>query len=235
MKRFYKSVDVIEEAGSGFAIQLDGRDVMTPKKLKLVAPNQVLAGYVAKEWDAQQDKIDPESMPLTLLLNTKIDKIVTERIALITEVYKFLDTDLICYYTDHPAELYTRQKAAWNKAHLWFAQECGESLQTTQAIAALKQSEKAHAFVQRHLADLDDDRFTLLQIITPLSGSVILALAFVNKAMSAEDLRQAVFVEEDYKSELYNEDHYGEDPHWAKKRKSFERDMQAAAQYLETL
>lgn len=235
MKRFYKTA----RAGAGddglYRIYLDDREVKTPAKVALVSDNQELADMIAGEWDAQVETINPETMPLTQLLNTKIDRVSNNRAALAAEVLKFFDTDLICYYSDNPAEVYKRQKSAWNNAHLWFAEKSGESLQTTQDIAALKQSDKAHAFIAGYVNDLDDDRFTLLQIATPLCGSIVLAAAFIEGTLKAEDLRKAVFIEEDYKSEFYNEDFYGQDPHWAKKRAAFERDMQAAQSYLATL
>ena len=72
-KRFYKSVSVAPE-GAGFVILLDKYRLKTPgkkaaDKKTLLLPGQGIADLVAAEWDAQGDKVDPRTMPITRLLN----------------------------------------------------------------------------------------------------------------------------------------------------------------------
>ena len=75
-KRFYKTVSVVPER-DGFVVKLDQYSLKTPAKKSsdkktLLLPNECLAELVASEWDAQGDKIDPISMPITRLLNVAI-------------------------------------------------------------------------------------------------------------------------------------------------------------------
>ena len=68
-KRFYEQATV----GDGNAVLLDGKPVRTPARRPLAAPNMVLAQAIADEWNAQDDMIDPATMPLTRLANAIID------------------------------------------------------------------------------------------------------------------------------------------------------------------
>ena len=79
---------------------------------------------------------------------------------------------------------------------------------------------------------LNDDQFTILQVLTPLSGSVILAMAFVEQAIDAEALFNAIRVEEQFQAEVYNEEKYGQDPAQEKKDAAVKVDLAAAEQYL---
>ncbi|MEL6587641.1 MAG: ATP12 family protein, partial [Pseudomonadota bacterium] len=77
-KRFWKTTEATEVAG-GWSVVLDGRSIKTPAKTALVMPTLALAEAVAAEWDAQEDEINPSSMPLTRSANSAIDKVVPQR------------------------------------------------------------------------------------------------------------------------------------------------------------
>src|SRR5690606_19048981 len=68
-RRFYKEVGV-GTVGDGFAVTLDGRSPRTPGQKPVVVPNVDLAATMAKEWAAQGELIDPETMPLVRLINS---------------------------------------------------------------------------------------------------------------------------------------------------------------------
>ena len=109
MKRFYKLVSTKKEPG-GFGVCLDGKPVKTPSGTLLLAPTENLADEIVKEWAAQEEIIVPDSMPLTQILTTKIDRISKERQAMSEAVMKYLDTDLLCYRTTEPPELAQMQQ-----------------------------------------------------------------------------------------------------------------------------
>jgi chaperone required for assembly of F1-ATPase len=233
MKRFYKLVSTAKEVG-GYAILLDGKPVKTPAKAVLCAPSEDIANAIVKEWAAQQEKILPASMPLTQILSTKIDRVSAERAVMSVSVLKYLDTDLVCYRADHPPELIAMQEAVWNPPLVWFAQKFG-ALQTTTDLAALKQPAAAHAAVKKYVEALSDDHFTILQLITATSGSLVLAIGFTERVLSAQQVFDAARVEEAHKAKLYNEEKYGPDPAQEKKDKAMKADLDAAQTWLELL
>ena len=77
-RRFYTSVSVAEDAGA-FQVLLDNRPVTTPGKVPLAVAKAALAEAVAAEWQAQDEKIDPHSMPLTQIACTAIDRLPIDR------------------------------------------------------------------------------------------------------------------------------------------------------------
>lgn len=231
MKRFYKLVSH-SQTPNGYEIMLDGKAVNTPAKHKLLCPNEGLANAVMTEWAAQEDGIKPDTMPLTQLISTKIDRVSHERAAMSAALLKYLDTDLLCYRTDDPEELAQAQARVWDRWLSWLEDVYDIRLDTTLSLKALKQPQAAHDFVADYVKNLDDDRFTIFQLVTATSGSLILALAFIEKAANADDVFEAGRVEETYQDKLYKADQYGPDPAQEKKDKITRRDLEAAALYL---
>ncbi len=234
MKRFYKMVSV-DACNGGYAVCLDGRPVKTQSKVVLCAPNNEIATCVMEEWSAQQDEIVPESMPFTQILNTKIDRVSVEREAIFANMMKYLDTDLLCYQISEPEELAKLQQERWTPWLQWFETKYGVALETTTGLGALTQPAKAHEAVEAYISALGEDDFTILQVITSVSGSLILALAFMHQAITPQQMFEACFVEELYKDTIYDAEKYGADPILEKKQKAAMLDFETSARYLALL
>ncbi len=234
MKRFYNLVSTEKTLG-GYAILLDGKSVKTPARAPLLASTKNLAEAIMAEWAAQKDMIDPETMPLTQILSTKIDRVSAERAALSAQVIKYLNGDLICYRTDQPPELAELQAQSWDPWLDWFEERFNHRLETTITLKALEHPEELHFTILRSVTAMNDDVFAVFQLVAPLSGSLVLALAFTQKALTADAVFAAARVEETYKARLYNEEKYGPDPAQEVKDLAVKRDLDAAQRYLELL
>lgn len=218
---------------SGYAVQLDGKAVRTPAGNVLLAPNEALAEAVAAEWRDQVETVKPDMMPITQLLITAMDRIMHEREAMTDKVLAYLDTDLICYRTNEPPELLAQQEAAWDIWLSWFEKNFRYMLEITNDIQAVKQTSEAHKAVERRVRAFRDSQFTVLQHLTALTGSLVLALAYVAGAAKPEHVLRAVYVEEDYKAKIYNEDVHGLAPNEEKKRATMKRELEAARSFLD--
>lgn len=234
MKRFYTLVSSQKEPG-GYAVLLDGRAVNTPLKRKLLCSTEALANALVQEWAAQKETIKLDTMPLTQLVSTQLDQVTHGRAKMSAEVLKYLNTDLLCYRTDQPPELAQKQAQSWDRWLEWFAGKFGAQLETTTTIQALSQPQAAHDGARGYVEALDDQRFTIAQLITPLSGSVVLAIAFTEGEISPEELFSAIRVEEQFRAGIYNEEKYGPDPAQEKKGAAIKVDLAAAARYLELI
>lgn len=232
MKKFYKLVSTAQAAG-GFEIHLDGRPVKTPAGTALLAPTQALAEEIVKEWAAQEDEIVPDSMPLTQLLTTAQDHVAAGRADMAQRVLAYLDTDLLCYRTAEPEAMAKAQQDTWDPWLAWFKSESGVKLETTTGLAALHQPAQAHDFAADTVESLDDLSFTALQMVTVLTGSLILALAFCKGVATPEQLFDAANVEENYRFEIYNEAEHGAAPQQEKKQAAMKRDLAAARIFLD--
>lgn len=234
MKRFYKLVSVRED-GAGYSILLDAKPVKTAAKNPLIADTRALADAIMQEWSAQNEKIVPADMPLTQLLSTSIDRVSAGRPAMTETVLEYLETDLLCYRTDFPPELAARQAAAWDPHLKWFEQKFGVTLLTTDKLGTMHQPAEADAVVRNHITTYNNHQFTVLQLVTALSGSAVLALAFVEGAADADTVFAAARVEEKHKDQIYDAAKYGPDPAQEKKDKIVTRDLQACAEFLDLL
>jgi chaperone required for assembly of F1-ATPase len=234
MKRFYKMVTCPPVAG-GYEIHLDGKPVKMPSGRILCLPGKLLAEAVMQEWAAQTGDIMPENMPLTQLATTTLDRVNQERPAMEQAALSYLDTDLLCYRTMQPAAVAERQAQAWDPWLAWFKEHYGVELQTTHALRALRQPEEGRQAVISAMKALDNWQFTVLQLVTALSGSLVLGLAFFVGAATPDEVFAVMHVEEGYKAGIYNEQKHGFAPHVEKQRASVSRDLESSRRFLNLL
>lgn len=199
VKRFYKTVSVIEAEG-GWQIALDGRPLKTPGRLPLVIGQRTLADEIAAEWDAQQEKIRPESMPLFRLLATAIDRVAARRDDVIAATVKYAETDLLCYWADQPMDLAELQARHWRPVLDWAREHLGAELQVTAGIRPVDQSPNALDALRRAVAEFDDLRLTGLSALAGVTGSLVLALAIAHARIDAEEAGLLALLDEEYQS-----------------------------------
>lgn len=234
MKRFYTLVTTIKDA-SGHLIQLDGKSIKTPDGRVVVAPSEALAREIVREWAGQGDVVNSETMPLTQILVTAQGRAQKDRPEIEKTISAYLDTDLLCYRAERPEALAARQAEAWDPWLKWFEAQAGVGLATTPGLSALVQPAAAHDYTKRAIHAADQWRFTVIQMVTAASGSIVLGLAFAAGAATPDDVFQAAQVEELYRSALYNEEVHGQDPHQEKTQKALLRDLNALRLFLDSI
>lgn len=233
MKKVYTAVSHMRTE-DGYVLQLDGKSVKTPAGQPLAAPNIALADEIVQEWAGQGDVIVPDTMPMTQVLTTAIDR-MRERASLTQSLLKYLDTDLLCYRVKEPVELGRRQKEEWDKWLAWFDEHFESPLDVTFGLEALKQDEDTHKQIWNYIEALDEYYFAILQIVTSSSGSIVLALAFLEHAATADDVFRASELEETYHSEIANEEVHGPDPVQERRQKALRADLNACERFLDFL
>lgn len=226
IKRFYASVDIRGEP-SGWAALLDGKPVKTPAGHALVSPTRALAEATAEEWRAQTDTIVPESMPLTKVLNTVLDRIAPHREATIDDLAAYAGADLLCYRAETPAELMRRQAAAWDPWLDWAAERYGARLGVTAGVTHIPQPEAAVARLRQAMVALDDHHLVAVHTAVTITGSAVLGLAFAARALGAEAAFAAAQVDDAYQAERWGHDAEAESAR-ARRRD----DLKAAERYL---
>ncbi len=231
-RRFYTEAGIGPAVGGGFAVLLDGRPVRTPAKLALAVPSDTLAEALAAEWRAQGEIIEPDTMPLTRLVNSALDGVARAHAATIAEVAKFAETDLVCYRAGEPAALVAAQAAAWDPVLAFARGALGARFVLAEGVMYVAQPESALAAV-RHALEAQAEgrsgplRLAALSVMTSLTGSVLLALAVARGAMQAADAWRAAHVDEDHQIAIW-----GHDAEAATRREQRWRDMEAAAKVV---
>ncbi len=224
-KRFYKTVGVADTA-DGWQVQLDGRGVKTPKRAPLVLPTEPLAEAIAAEWDAQGTSIDPRTMPLTKLANSTIDGVIGREDAVRAEITAYAGNDLLCYRAERPEKLVQRQHERWDPLLIWTTEHFGARLHATAGIMPVRQPEECVARLGEAVAALDAYALAAGHVITTLTGSAVLALAFIHGRLSAEEAWEHAHLDEDFQIEQW-----GEDAAAKTRREARHAEMRAAASF----
>ncbi len=228
-RRFYAEAGIGPAKDGGFAVLLDGRPVRTPAKAALAVPNETLAEAIAAEWRAQGEIIEPDTMPMTRLVNSALDGVARARAATIAEVAKFAETDLVCYRASEPAALVVAQAAAWDPVLAFAHDDLGARFVLAEGVTYVAQPSPALEAV-RHSLEAEAAgpsgtlRLAALSVMTSLTGSVLLALAVVRARLSTADAWCAAHVDEDHQIAIW-----GHDLEAGARRELRWRDMKAAA------
>jgi len=228
-RRFYREAAIISD-DAGWRITLDGKVVKTPARNALLLTTQALADAIAAEWNAQDTKIKPDTMPLMQIASTAIDRVAPDRARIIAETAGYAATDLVCYRADGPAELVTRQAAAWDPLIDWLRERYDVSLQTVSGVMAIPQSDQALAALTRAVAAQDNLRLTALAVITGASGSLAIGLAVLEGRIGPEAAAEAAQLDE-----LFQAERWGSDPEAERRRAAQKSDLVAARRFLDLL
>jgi chaperone required for assembly of F1-ATPase len=205
MKRFWKEVTV-EQAGEGWGIRLDGRAVRTPARAELVVPNEALAQAIADEWREVEGEIDPRAMPLTGLANAAIDRVAPEPLAFAGGLARFAEADLACYRAEWPPELVQRQGEAWDSLLGWARRRYDVDFSTTSSLMHVSQPQATIERLTHEVAALDPFRLAGLSPVVTVGGSLVAALAVLEKAIPADEAWGAVSIDDRWQLEQWGSD-----------------------------
>ncbi len=223
--RFYAHAGLVEDP-DGFAIALDDKPVRTPSGRTLVAPNRDIADGIVAEWDAQQETIDPMTMPLTRFVNSVIDAVADRVEAVTDDVAKYFGSDLLFYRAGHPEALVAREAAHWDPIVFWAADALGAHFILAEGIVHVRQPDSAIAAARAALPT-DPWSIAALHAVTTLTGSALLALALMRGVIDQDQAWAAAYVEEDW-----NIEQWGGDEEIAARRAARLVDFRAAATIL---
>jgi chaperone required for assembly of F1-ATPase len=205
VKRFWKDVKVEPERG-GWAIKLDGRPLRTPAQAALAVPTEALAEAIADEWSTVGQSIDPRSMPLTGLANAAIDRVSPERQAFAIGLARYAEADLACYRAEGPSALVERQEQEWEKLLVWARRRFDVDFVTTSGLMHVAQPAATVERLSHAVMVLDAFRLAALSPLVTIGGSLVAALAVLEKAITPEKAWVAVSVDERWQIERWGAD-----------------------------
>ena len=229
MKRFWKSAAAIRAEG-GFAISLDGRPVRTPARAELIVPGRQLADAIAQEWASQPEDFDPRQMPLTGLANAAIDRVAPDPAAFADGLARYAETDLTCYRAAEPDELVARQAEHWDRLLDWARGRYDIHFDLVTGIIHRPQPRPTLERLTAAVRALDPFRLAGLSPLVTIGGSLIAGLAVLSGDLDAETAFAATHLDE-----LWQAEQWGEDALAAQARVHRQRDLMAAARFLDLL
>ena len=228
-KRFYKTVDV-DYVDDCWTITLDGRTAKTPVGKRLSTIHEALARAIADEWNAQEEHVNPSSMPLTQRLMLVMDRGKQDRDKWADGMRNYLQTDLLCYRAGAPEELVQRQTRVWDAYLAWAKDTLSIKLKTTTGVLAVDQPPESLQALNAQLSEMDEEVLCCLAAATEITGSVVLALALGYRAADAEDIFEVSRLDEQYQAEKW-----GEDAEAVERESALRAEFMAISHYLELI
>lgn len=229
MKRFYSEVCTAANP-DGYSILLDDRIVKTPGKEGLTLPTGALAEAVANEWRAQDADINPDTMPISKLANTAIDRVKPRFGEVAREIANFAGTDMLCYRASEPADLVAKQAERWNPYLVWAKETLNAPLETTTGIMPIQQDQAALATLAAEVFSHDYNELTALHEFTNGFGSIVLALAYIKGFATFDAVWQASIIDQTAQEEAWGVDYDA-----VEKKENLLTDLKAACLFLSLL
>ena len=229
MKRFWKQATVSAQ-GTGWGVELDSRPLRTPARAYLEVPSRALADVIANEWAEAGEQVDPRAMPLTGLANAAIDRVTPDPAAFAGGLAKYAEGDLLCYRADGPAPLVEREARHWDPLLAWARRRFDVDFQVTAGIVHVPQLQATVDRLGHAVQALDPFRLAGLSPLVTIGGSLVAALAALEKAVGVDDAWAAVTVDEQWQL-----DQWGADAEAEKALENRRRDFVVGARFLELL
>jgi chaperone required for assembly of F1-ATPase len=229
MKRFWTTVEVVGEDG-GWAIRLDQRPVRTPARVPLKVPSEALAEAIAAEWRAMVEDVDPRAMPLTGIANAATDRVAPGKDAFAAGLARYAEADLACYRAEGPHALLERQATSWDALLAWARRRYHVDFATTSGLLHVAQPPATVERLGHAVAALDAFQLAGLSPLATIGGSLIAAVAVLEKAITPEQAWEAVSIDERWQLEQW-----GTDSEAQAALENRQRDFLAAATFLELL
>lgn len=198
-KRFYKNASLAVRDGV-CQLLLDGRPARTPAKNPLAVSHAAFAEELVKEWAAQKQHINPVQMPFTRLANSAIDGVASAPDAVAAETAAYAKSDLLFYRAGQPDGLVALQSQHWDPVLDYFRDRYQTRFLLAEGLIYLDQPAESVARISGLVQSYRKEPLCLagLQVMTSLTGSVLIALAAAENALSGDAAWEAAQVDEDW-------------------------------------
>lgn len=201
-KRFYDRVDVFQEDPKSHAVTVDGKVVRTPKRQLLATPSLPLSLAIAAEWDAQDTRLRPSSMPLTALAFAALDIAPHFREKITSAILRFVHTDSVTVRADTPKELVEYQNEAYADV-LAHATSQGAHVRVARGMLDARQDVSVEHWIRDTVNDLDDWSLVAVDSAAATAKSALVAVALLHGAITAEQAVHAARSEERWQAKVW--------------------------------
>ncbi|HBM91210.1 MAG TPA: ATPase, partial [Rhodospirillaceae bacterium] len=191
---------------------------------------QKLAQAIAAEWQAQEDKIDPSTMPLTQLAATTLDILAKEREKIVDCLLAFTRSELLCHRTERDGSLSERQQAVWQPVLDWCSASYGASFCLTCGVMPTEKREKTDQALRRPLEACNDFWLTGVRHAAETAGSLVLGLALAERHLTAEQVFEASELDV-----LHQTESWGKDPVTQGRHKAVRFDLEVCEKWFSLL
>ncbi|MBI3506293.1 MAG: hypothetical protein HY059_15760 [Proteobacteria bacterium] len=216
---------VASDPDGGYSLTLDGKPLKSPAGAVIRTRHLAFAEALAAEWTGvlprgKAAKIDFDTVPLTRIVGTALDRIPARRAAMIDELLAHAETELLCYRADKPRDLVARQTALWQPLLDWLALTYDARLETHTSLLPPEQPAASLAALRSALAGFDDLKLAGLGVTVAATGSLAIGLALADGRIDAPAAFDAAELDS-----LYQIGRWGDDPVLMAKHAAIRKDL----------
>ena len=203
-KKFWKEIVFDQKNDLGF-ILLDGVELKSPNGKSLNLP-KIISEKVYLEWKSVVDEINPQLMPFYSYSVTAVDRVLTQKNFVVSQLEDIFKMDLLCYRSGNDNKLKDLQDRKWQPIMDWLERKFGVQMLINYELMPKNQNEdelnKSIKFVQ----SLDHFSLAAFHHIVSITGSFILGLAYYFDKCDADKLFELAFIEELYQIKKWGDD-----------------------------
>jgi chaperone required for assembly of F1-ATPase len=204
-KRFWKEATVVQTE-DGFNVTLDGHPVRTPSKSALVIHYRSIAEQIADEWMAQEEQVDPATMPATRMVNSVIDKVSINADVIVDMLSEYAGTDLLCYRATTPQSLIEDQARLWDPLLHWSGNAMNAPMNVTSGVMFTAQDDASVNMYRRQLMALNHYQLAGVHDLITISGSAVISMALIANHITLEQAWMAATVDEAWQEKQWGAD-----------------------------
>jgi chaperone required for assembly of F1-ATPase len=188
IKNIFKTITIKKEHDL-YYLYGDQYALKTPSKKPLATQYHQLAQAIQAEWSQDKEAFAPQDLPMTSLLFATIDNIAPSRELVIEQIIARYEFDTIRYYEAPYHMLYAKQIKAWQPLCQWFQKRYDITADMIEAEAQIsyQQNPQYQKQLYQLLKHYDDAHLMVIQQISALCTSVILAFAVIEKQIISSD------------------------------------------------
>lgn len=217
----------IAQNGKTYTLMRNERQLMTPAGTPFSVKQENLAKAIVEEWEAQEDKIIPATMPLTQLLATALDIIGKDKAKTQKALAAYIPTELLCYRADKPETLVKKQRDMWQPYLDWCEKTFSAPFAIGLGLMPIQQSQETIDNLTAKIESYDDMMLSALSSAVDCSGSLVLGLALLEGFRPAEDIFEAC--ELDAKDQVLR---WGNDPVIEKRHEHMLFELQSCQRWI---
>lgn len=230
MKNSYKSIDY-KKSSLGFTLFCDGKSAYTPSANALTVPSRELADTIIEEWRNNGNR-SIGNLGFTKIVCAAIDLSVASELrpALHETLLAYADTDLLCYRAGGNPVLSHEQSQSLDPLLRWAQKRFSIGFAVTDGLMPVAQPPENKQKLAQALQTYDSWRIAALAACIKPLGSLILALALIEKRLDGEEAFQLAHLEE-----MHEARQWGRDEEKEKRLMELKREIEAAEKFLSLL
>lgn len=184
-------------------LTINGSEYITKDRKNLIIPNVYTKEVILNEISGKYNHKTNISM-INLLLKYSTWK-EDDKKSIISEILKYLETDLLFYRVNSPQSLANKQKKIWDNALEKFDNIFNTNWKTTSNLCPIQQNQENIALVEEYLVGLNNFQLFIMFELVKISGSCILTILVSLQKIKLVELWSTIYVDELFNNKIYQD------------------------------